>query len=272
MDEHERFEHDARERKRDLLRDKDRKKKSNIFWTIVFLFISIITIYLLLRACDIVGPDRNKIDRDGDTLMDRDPAEIHNFWHGSSGEDMLKGDLGVEKQWSEGYQALSLAPKKVIPNPSITPINGSLSNNVIEYSKYFLGTPYEYGSDRSNAKTFDCSDFTRWVYLGSLGMDIPKDSRSQAVYVKSYGKRKYNDIRQAQVGDLLFFGSYRGYKQADYAGVDRLHQKITHVGIYLGNGRMIHTASRPLGVRIQPNIFNNQYSWRFVAGGTPLNK
>ncbi|WP_217582150.1 C40 family peptidase, partial [Lysinibacillus sp. GbtcB16] len=87
---------------------------------------------------------------------------------------------------------------------------GGYAENVIETAKSFLGIPYVYGSNRLDPTSFDCSDFTRWVYLYALGMDLPWDAKNQAAYVEALSKRKYRDIKQAKRGDLLFFTSFRG--------------------------------------------------------------
>ncbi|NOU84711.1 hypothetical protein GC102_02825 [Paenibacillus sp. LMG 31460] len=128
---------------------------------------------------------------------------------------------------------------------------------------------YEFSSDRSDPSTFDCSDFTRWAYLSALGMDIPKDSRSQATYVQSFSNRTYTTIDQAQRGDLLFFVSYNGTNPDNYIGMDKSIGNITHVGIYLGNGKIIHTASAATGgVRIDE--IANHLTYRFALGGSVL--
>lgn len=182
-------------------------------------------------------------------------------------ELFLKGDEGVETRL--GVQALETL-RRTYPNPAIKAQGGDLANNVIAFGSLFFGTPYEYGSNRSNPKTFDCSDFTRWAYLGALGMDLPKDSRAQGRYVDQFSGHKFTDIYQAKKGDLLFFMSYRGYKESDYKGINVAAQTITHVGIYMGNGKMLHTASQATGgVRID-NIFGKHYQYRFIKGGSVL--
>ncbi|RXT08964.1 C40 family peptidase [Ammoniphilus sp. CFH 90114] len=186
------------------------------------------------------------------------------------------GDLGLESELTDGasishhqghdYNTIH----EVFPNRSIPPLNGSYVENVISLGKNYMGTPYQYGSDRSDPSAFDCSDFTRWAYLASLGMDLPKDSRSQARYVDAHSNRKVWNIREASRGDLLFFMSYKGPTRENYSGINKNNETITHVGIYLGNGRMLHTASqRTGGVRID-NVFDTHYEYRFMRGGSVL--
>jgi cell wall-associated NlpC family hydrolase len=188
--------------------------------------------------------------------------------------ELQQGDLGLgEKDTNKdgSFQAKSIRIFKLVhPNYSIRPLKGGYANNAISFGARFLGTPYQFGSNRNNPDTFDCSDFTRYAFLGALGMDLPKDSRSQARYVQTYGKRKYWNLGQAQRGDLLFFMSYRGFRPENYRGINKASQRITHCGIYLGNGRMLHTASNATGgVRID-NIWGKHLQWRFISGGSVL--
>ncbi|WP_134702255.1 C40 family peptidase [Ammoniphilus sp. YIM 78166] len=191
------------------------------------------------------------------------------------------GDMGIERILyneqvsSKGssiqhHQAHDYRLHRVNPNPSVSPLNGSYRENVIAKGLSFLGTPYQYGSDRSNPRVFDCSDFVRWIHLSALGMDLPKDSRSQARYVDQFSSRRIWNIHHARRGDLLFFMPYKGPTRDSYKGVNKANETITHVGVYLGDGRMLHTASqRTGGVRID-NVFNNHYEFRFMRGGSVL--
>jgi Cell wall-associated hydrolases (invasion-associated proteins) len=130
----------------------------------------------------------------------------------------------------------------------------------------YLGTPYEFGSSRNDTRTFDCSDFVRQAYLDGIGLRLPGDSRSQGAYVKEVGKTS-SDWRSLSRGDLMFFMSYQGSKASDYAGVDKNGARITHVGIYLGDGQVLHTYSEKSGgVRID-SIAGTHWEYRFLFGG-----
>lgn len=200
-------------------------------------------------------------------------------------QDVLlqRGDANIELE-KRGYRAQDVASStnssikilggtqglvEVKPNPSSQPKEGNYAENVISQAAMYYRTPYEFSSDRSDSSTFDCSDFTRWAYLSALGMDIPKDSRSQATYVQSFSNRTYTNIDQAQRGDLLFFVSYKGTNPDNYIGMDKSIGNITHVGIYLGNGKIIHTASAATGgVRIDE--IANHLTYRFALGGSVI--
>ncbi|XEC93752.1 NlpC/P60 family protein [Paenibacillus tarimensis] len=200
---------------------------------------------------------------------------------------MKQGDIGVEKFIPDYTPQNGGSPVEakgsgirmnsaqrelhpVSPDTSIEPMDGDYANNMITFARSFLGTPYEFGSDRDEPSTFDCSDFTRYAFLGALGMDLPKDSRSQARYIETFGNRSYTDLSEAKRGDLLFFMDYKGWKPENYRGINPANERISHVGIYLGNGNMLHTASQASGgVRID-YILGKPLEWRFVKGGSVL--
>jgi len=106
---------------------------------------------------------------------------------------------------------------------------GSLSPGaqVIAIASKYLGTSYRWGG--TDPKTgLDCSGFTQLVFK-QLGIDLPRTSGAQSTVGTAVGS-----LKDAQPGDLLFFGS-----------------PVHHVGIYIGGNKMIdapHTGDR---VRIQ---------------------
>lgn len=84
--------------------------------------------------------------------------------------------------------------------------------------------PYSFGGDNFKEGGLDCSGFTKLLYDLIAGTKLPRVSGDQA----SYGSPV--DVSQVRKGDLLFF---------TYS--DRNNGKPTHVGIYIGNGQMLHT-------------------------------
>jgi cell wall-associated NlpC family hydrolase len=168
-----------------------------------------------------------------------------------------------------GY--ISTADKYVNVSGGSTPPANTSSNasKVISAAKKYMGTPYEFGSDRSNTRTFDCSDFVRQAFKDALGITLPSDSRQQGSYVKSKGNAK-TSWSSLKPGDLMFFMEYRGTSKSLYSGVNKSKQRITHVGIYLGDGKMINTYSNESGgVRID-TIDNKHWEYRFLYGGSAL--
>ncbi len=154
--------------------------------------------------------------------------------------------------------------------PTPPPIDPSAAaKKVIDAGLKYLGTPYEFGSDRSDTSTFDCSDFVRQAFLDGIQLKLPSDSKAQGNYVKEHNAIQ-TDWRQLQPGDLLFFMDYMGSKASDYAGVDKSKEIISHVGIYMGEGKMLHTYSVSSGgVRVD-SIAGTAWEHRYLFGGSTL--
>jgi uncharacterized protein YgiM (DUF1202 family) len=94
-------------------------------------------------------------------------------------------------------------------------------NTVISTAKSLLGTPYLWGGSSPQEGGFDCSGFTQYVYK-QVGYSLNRISRDQATQGTNV------DRTDLQSGDLVFFS---------FAG----NGVIDHVGIYIGNGQMIHS-------------------------------
>ena len=140
---------------------------------------------------------------------------------------------------------------------------------VIAAGMKYLGTPYEYGSDRNNTRTFDCSDFVRQAFLDGLGIKLPADSRQQAQYVKNKGTAK-TSWSQLKRGDVVFFMSYKGTKASAYSGINKSTAAITHDGIYLGDGKVLHTYSVEGGGVTISSIAGTHWEYRMLFGGSAL--
>lgn len=146
----------------------------------------------------------------------------------------------------------------------------TIAEKVIQAGLAYLGTPYEFGSSRNDTSTFDCSDFVRQAYLDGIGYRLPGDSRSQGEHLRNSGNPIVTDWRQLQPGDLMFFMDYKGFRESDYAGIDKQSERITHVGIYLGNGQVLHTYSVASGGVRTNEIAGTQWEYRFLFGGYPI--
>jgi len=95
---------------------------------------------------------------------------------------------------------------------------------IISVAKKMMGSPYLWGG--ATSKGVDCSGFMKMVYY-SQGVILARDASQQARYGEPID---FKNISNLQPCDLLFFG-----KSA---------QRITHVGMYLGNGDFIHATGR----------------------------
>lgn len=99
------------------------------------------------------------------------------------------------------------------------------SNPILEYASSFLGVPYVWGG--ISPEGFDCSGFTQYVF-SHFGVTLPRVSQEQ----QNVGKLISRD--DLQPGDLVFFGT-----------------PAHHVGIYVGNGKMIDAPHSGAVIRIQ---------------------
>jgi hypothetical protein len=133
--------------------------------------------------------------------------------------------------WASAAGAAGLTGTSSVATGPVPGGTASESAVVTEAQKY-LGVPYLWGGT-DPSKGLDCSGFTKQVY-GNLGVELPRTSSQQATAGKAVPS-----VDAARPGDLVFFDY-----SADRPGID-------HVGIYLGNGKMID-APKPgdtVGVR-----------------------
>lgn len=110
----------------------------------------------------------------------------------------------------------------------------------LAYSKQ--GCPYVWGAEGPN--TFDCSGFTSYVFRNAAGVNLPRTSSAQSGYGKTVSKSNL------QPGDLVFFNTSGS--------------GVSHVGIYVGGGNMIHSPSTGKTVSVT-SINSSYYSARFVT-------
>ena len=107
---------------------------------------------------------------------------------------------------------------------------------IIDYAQQFLGNPYVFGGTSLTRGT-DCSGFVMRVFE-NFGISLSRTSKAQA---NNGTEISYSE---AQPGDLIFYGR---------SGVSG----IGHVGIYLGNGKIIHAASSRTGIIISNAKFKS---------------
>jgi cell wall-associated NlpC family hydrolase len=114
---------------------------------------------------------------------------------------------------------------------------------MVDFAMRYLGYPYVYATHGPD--TFDCSGFTYWVALHTLGIDIGAGTWLQSVEGRPVA---YGNL---QLGDLVFFQNT--YKWG-----------LSHVGIYIGNGQFIHAENSNTGVVIS-SLSSSYYSSRWYG-------
>ena len=106
---------------------------------------------------------------------------------------------------------------------------GSQASELVVNAMGYLGVPYRRGG--TGIQGFDCSGFVQAMYENSLGLVLPHNAKAQAAATDKIDKT------ELQPGDLVFFNTLR--------------RAFSHVGIYVGEGKFIHSP-RPGGeVRIE---------------------
>jgi len=134
---------------------------------------------------------------------------------GNSGDDMDKmlADKGLLTQIGQVRQSVSNKASELVVN-----------------AMGFLGVPYKRGGNTVETG-FDCSGFVRAIYEQSVGLLLPRRAEQQAAATQRIEKN------ELQPGDLVFFNTMR--------------RAFSHVGIYVGDGKFIHSPKPGAEVRVE---------------------
>ena len=128
----------------------------------------------------------------------------------------------------------------------------SLGDSLVALARAQIGQRYRFGG-ASPQHGFDCSGLVRYV-LAALHIDVPRTAREQA----HAGATVPLDRTQLKPGDLVTFGSAT--------------QKISHIGIYVGDGRFVQASSRAGRVIETPldrRLVHGAKPWRGARRVTP---
>lgn len=115
------------------------------------------------------------------------------------------------------------------PWATVAPADPVAANAILMRAISLVGTPYRYGGNTPEGG-FDCSGLVNYVFRDAVDLRLPRTSRELAAW---QGPRIAPD--RLAPADLVFFGS-RG--------------QVTHVGIYVGEGRFVHAPSTGGTVRL----------------------
>ena len=152
----------------------------------------------------------------------------------------------VKAKNQEGWIAKELIDA---PKDSFIPYSKVLGEEIVEYGKLFIGTPYVWGGNDLK-KGVDCSGLTKEIYEG-FDISISRLSYTQVRDGKQISK---SELRP---GDLVFF---------DTSGVN--NGQISHVGIYAGDGMFLHADSTK-GVTLS-SLSNSYYTRNYVTSSRIL--
>lgn len=136
-------------------------------------------------------------------------------------------------------EAIKFSPLEEAANAA-----ASRRSQIVNYALQFVGNRYVWGGT-SLTNGVDCSGFTMQV-MKQFGVSLPHYSGSQAKMGKAVNSS------QMRPGDLIFYANSRGV--------------INHVAMYIGNGQIVHAASRRSGIKISTWNYRTPKTIRNVLG------
>ncbi len=155
---------------------------------------------------------------------------------GTKVSDLLAGNMLLFEEMEGGFAKIKYPDGRIayIPASEVMGYKRWLDSrnpdaaNILSAAREFIGRPYLWGG--TSGKGLDCSGFTKTVYFLN-GLLLPRDA-SQQVHI---GEEISTDGSWENLlpGDLLFFGR---------KATDEKPERITHVAIYLGDGKIIHSS------------------------------
>jgi len=115
----------------------------------------------------------------------------------------------------------------------------AIRDSLVDFTRRQMGIRYRRGAD-SPDRGFDCSGLVKYV-MAHFNIELPRRAKEQALV----GQRIERNIDALKPGDLLTFG--RG-------------KRISHIGIYVGNGKYVHAPTPGARVR-EGSLFNTKSRW-----------
>lgn len=139
------------------------------------------------------------------------------------------GGVSVSVLGQPGIGAGPASPPPAVPSPPGQPPLPSLGAQAVTHALGVIGSPYRYGG--VDPSGFDCSGLVRYSFQ-LAGLSLPRATGEQREVT-----RRLAASEPLEAGDLVFFSRGRS---------------ALHVGIFAGDGRFVHAATRGGGVRLEP--------------------
>lgn len=159
-----------------------------------------------------------------------------------SSRSSVKGSQGRVAKTERTNRGGSSKPATSSKPINLSDIDDPMARDLISEANNWLGTPYSYGGTTTGGT--DCSGLVMSLYRDVTGVKIPRSTREQVRYCTNVARNKMRP------GDLVFFAS---------------GSEVSHVGLYVGNGSMIH-ASSSRGVVVS-DIDTGYWGQRYKTGG-----
>ena len=150
-------------------------------------------------------------------------------------EKRRKEQEALLAQGEEDADSKEKPKKQETPKP--TSSGGGKGQDIANYACKFIGNPYVAGGT-SLTNGADCSGFVMSVYK-NFGINLPRSSYSQSTVGKGVS---YSDARP---GDVIYYGG--------------------HVGIYIGNGQIVHASTERTGIKITSATYRNIVTVRRIV-------
>ena len=158
-------------------------------------------------------------------------GKVVNLWHELDQKAGFSGDYSNLPTFGAGETGLS-------------------NNSVLQEALKYVGVPYTWGGIPGKGNNpwdtgWDCSGMTYWLDQNFGGGRLPQGSHWQFKYAQDTGQL-FTDLSQLQPGDLVFIDT--GW----YGGAGGNLNGAGHVGVYIGNGQMLHAANPESGTIVSP--------------------
>ena len=178
--------------------------------------------FLAVSERQLVTPQFAVIENSASSMADLNSAisQLRNIRDNQIKSGIVKEEINAkieaaQSKVSQLQAAIDAQNSASKPNRGDSTVSAT-GNAIVDYAYQFLGCDYVYGA--TGPSTFDCSGFTQYVFRNAAGVSLPRTTYDQ---INVGTPVSYNDL---QPGDLVF----------PHTG---------HVGIYVGNGQMIHAPS-----------------------------